>query len=234
METIEQVLEGWKASRFPSIRVGSLMARNPVAYKWKGPFRAWLLREAALWRMHDVLSQSYSLHQMGHGLGARILLRSGIETLAVLIHVNQLMQEVIDGNLNFHTFSDKTTRFFGSQRQSNLPRSIRIGRVLGKCEKRYPFLKAVYSDLSESVHPSFESLCMGYLRFDHSEFEMTFSNRWMELHGEHHLNSMELCIVIFNHEYDAVWTELIVKLESWVEANDGELEATRDDPLPNG
>lgn len=232
MDAIERKLASWKASLVSSISLGSLLARNPVAHKWKAPFRALMLREAALWRMHDLLSQSYSLHQMGHGLGARILLRSGIENMAVLIYLNQLMQEVIDGNLNFHTFSDMTTRFFGSHRHPRLPRTIRIGRVLEKCEKRYP-LKTIYSELSESVHPSFESLCMGYLRADHSEFELTFWNRWMELHGEYHRQVMELCILIFNHEYDAVWTELFTKLESWIEAKDAELEATNDDPLPS-
>jgi len=79
MNAIEQKLAKWEASLVSSIPVGGLLTRNPVVYKWKGPFRAWLVREAALWRMHDLMAQSYSLHQMGHGLGARILLRSGLE-----------------------------------------------------------------------------------------------------------------------------------------------------------
>lgn len=224
MEAIEQNLAAWKTLRSASIPVGGLLSRNPIAYKWKAPFRVWILREAALWRMHDLLAQSYLLHQMGHGLGARILLRSGLETLAVLIYVNQLIQEVIDEKLDFHDFCDRTVRLLGSHNYPDGPRSIRIGKVLDKCDKRYPGLKELYSDLSESAHPSFEGLCWGYSTLNLTEHETTFSNRWMELYGCRHLNSMHLCMEIFEHEYDAVWTALIVKLESWIEANVAQLE----------
>lgn len=45
-----------------------------------------MLREAAFWRMHDLMTQSYELHVLERGLGARILLRSGFETLATLVY----------------------------------------------------------------------------------------------------------------------------------------------------
>lgn len=48
MNAIEQKLAKWEASLVSSIPVGGLLTRNPVVYKWKGPFRAWLVREAAL------------------------------------------------------------------------------------------------------------------------------------------------------------------------------------------
>ena len=41
---------------------------------------------------------------------------------------------------------------------------------------------------------------------------------------------MELCMEAFHHEYDNVWPELMEKLESWVVANDTELEASKDNP----
>jgi hypothetical protein len=68
-----------------------------------------MLREAVFWRVHDLKTQSYALHQQGHGLGARILLRSGFESLAILIYLIQLMQQVHDGELNFHAFSERTS-----------------------------------------------------------------------------------------------------------------------------
>jgi hypothetical protein len=67
---------------------------------------------------------------------------------------------------------------------------------------------------------------------NYDEYETTFSNRWMELHGERHPNAMMLCMETFHHEYDALWPDLMEKLEKWVEANDAELEATKDDPPP--
>lgn len=228
MNAVEQNLAKWKEALLPSIPVGGLMSRNPAVYKWKAPFRVWMLREAVFWRLHDLMAQSYALHQQGHGLGACILLRSGFESLATLIYLNQLMQQVLDGKLNFGVFSDKTsTLLFGSRNNVHGPRSLNILTVLEKCDKRYPGLMALYADLSESAHPSYEGLCLGYSKIDHEEYETNFSNRWMELYGDRHLGSMDLCMSTFYLEYNEVWPALMEKLESWIEANDAELEATK-------
>lgn len=228
MNAIEQNLTNWKASLFPSIPVAGLLSRNPVAYKWKAPFRSLMLREAVFWRITDLMTQSYALHQQGYALGARILLRSGFETLATLIYLNQLTQKVLDGKLSFHIFGDKTsTLLLGSRNDTTAHISINIVTVLENCDKRYPGLMKLYAELSESAHPSYEGLCMGCSTVDHSEYETTFSNRWAELYGEQHLRAMELCMETFHHEYNDVWPELIQRLEGWIEANDEELEATK-------
>lgn len=233
MNAVEQNLANWRDLLLPGIPVDGLLSRNPVAYKWKAPFRVWMLREAVFWRLHDLMTQSYALHQQGHGLGARILLRSGFESLATLVYLNQLMQQVIDGKLSFHAFSDKTTTLLlGSRNNEHGPRSLNIVTVLEKCDKRYPGLMALYADLSESAHPSYQGLCLGYSKIDHDEYETNFSNRWMELFGHRHLGSMELCMETFHHEYNDVWPALMEKLEGWIDANDVELEATKNDPRP--
>jgi len=232
MNAVEQNLANWKQSLFPSIPVGGLLSRNPVAYKWKATFRVWMLREAVFWRLYDLMTQSHALHQQGHGLGARILLRSGFESLATLIYLNQLMQQVLGGKLNFHVFGEKTTTLLlGSRNNEDGPRSLNIVTVLEKCDKRYPGLMQLYADLSESAHPSYEGLCMGYSKINHDEYETNFSNRWTELYGDRHLGSMELCMGTFHHEYNDVWPARMEKLEGWIEANDVELEATKNDPL---
>lgn len=187
-----------------------------------------MLRETVFWRLYDLMTQSYALHQRGHGLGARILLRSGFESLATLVYLNQLMQQVLDCKLSFHLFGGKTSMLLlGSRNNEQTPPSLNIVTVLEKCEKRYPGLLALYADLSESAHPSFEGLCMGYSKIDHDEYETHFSNRWMELYGDRHLGAMELCMETFHHEYNDEWPALIEKLEGWIEANDAELEATK-------
>lgn len=226
--SIEQNLANWKDSLFPSISIAGLLSRNPVAYKWKAPMRNWVLREVLFWRLHDLMTQSYSLYQQGHILGARILLRSGFETLATLIYLNQLTQRVLDSSLNFHVWGKKTsTLLLGSRNDKDMPKSINIITVLEKCDKRYPGITKLYASLSESAHPSYEGLCMGYVKTNYSEFETTFSNRWMKLFGEQHLSTMGLCMEIFHHEYNDVWSALIEKLEEWIEANDVKLEASK-------
>ncbi|MFG1351163.1 hypothetical protein, partial [Xanthobacter autotrophicus] len=233
MNAIEQKLAIWKESLIPSIPLGGLYSRNPVVYKWKAPFRAWMLREAVFWRLHDLMTQSYSLYQQGHGLGARILLRSGFESLATLIYLNQKIRQVLDGKLDFHAFCDKTsTLLLGSRDDSTKYKSINIITVLEQCDKRYPGLSRIYGVLSESAHPNYKGLMDGYSSVDHDEYETHFSNRWMTLHGASHLDSMELCMATFHHEYNEVWPKLMGQLEVWIEANDAKLEATKNDRRP--
>lgn len=89
MNAVEQTLVNWKDSLLPQFEVGGLYSRNPTAHKWKAPFRSLTLREAVFWRLHDLFAQSYALHLRDHILGARILLRSGLETVSTLIFLNQ-------------------------------------------------------------------------------------------------------------------------------------------------
>jgi len=235
MNTIEQNLENWKAGLMKSIPVGGLFSRNPTAYKWKASFRVWMLREAVLWRAHDLLAQSYALYQQEHVLGARILLRSAFETAATLIYLNKSMQQVLDGTLSFHVFSDKTSQLLlGSKNNQGGHVSINIVTVLKHCEKVYPGIEAMYADLSESAHPSWEGLCWGYSKVDHDEFQTNFSNRWMELYGGRQIGATDLCMEILHHEYNDVWPDLMDKLEAWLVTHDAMLESTKNDPLPKG
>jgi hypothetical protein len=225
---IDSALEAWKDSLFPSIPLGGLYARNKVAHKWKATYRSFVLREAICWRLQDLMSQSWLLHQQGHGLGARILLRSALETLAMLIYLNQLMQGVLNRKLDFHVFSDKTTALLtGSRNDDAGPQAVNILTVLEKCDRRYPGIKSMYHDLSESAHPNWEGLCSGYSTVDHDQHETIFSNRWMELHGNRHPDLLVLCIQTFYDEYNDVWDSLFTRLENWIEENDDELEATK-------
>lgn len=230
MDAIEKNLSDWKASLLPTIPLAGLVSRNAVAYKWKAPFRSWMLREAVFWRTHDLLTQSYLLHRQYHSLGARILLRSAFESLATLIHLNQLMQAVLDHALDFHEFGAKTSvLLLGSRNSDSGPKALNIMTVLEKCDKRYPGLMNLYADMSESAHPNFEGLCAGYSTIDREEYETTFSNRWSEIYGERHPKLMELCMQTFHLEYDKRWPCLIGQLETWIEANDANLESTKAD-----
>ncbi|MEM7778855.1 MAG: hypothetical protein AAF697_00525 [Pseudomonadota bacterium] len=228
MDVVEENLANWGGSLFQSIPLAGLISRNAIAYKWKSLYRVWMLRELTLWREHDVLVQSHALYKQGHGLGARTLLRSGLETLATLTFLNMLMQDVLDGKVDFHTFSEKTAvLLLGSRNNDAMPLAINILTVLGKCDKRYPGIMKLYTGLSESTHPNYEGLMCGYSKTDYDEYETTFSNLWMENLGGRHLDEMMFCIETFYHEYNTVWSELIVKLEEWVEANDADLERTK-------
>ena len=139
MERVGEQLAIWRSSLVTDIPIGGLIARNSIVYKWKGPWRCWLLREAAFWRITELLTQSYMLHEQNQELGARVLLRSSFETLAILIYLNQLIQRVLDGRVDFHEFSKKTSALLlGSRDGSTKHQAINILSILDKSEKRHP------------------------------------------------------------------------------------------------
>ena len=228
-ETIEQALARLKASLAPSFDIGGLFSRNKIAHKWKATFRSLLLREAVFWRLEDLLQQSYALHKMKHSLGALILLRSALETLATLIYLNQLTASVLEGSLDFHTYSDKTAvLLLGSRNQMTDRESINIKTVLTKCVKGYEFIEKFYGDLSECAHPNHEGLILGYSRPDRENFVENFANHWAAMYGKTHEEKMGVVIMMFEHEYNTVWTEQFCQLEEWLVRNDTQLEAARD------
>lgn len=233
MNVIEQHLADWKASLVESIPAGGLLARNPVVYKWKALLRVWVVRELVSWRLHDLVSQSYILYLQRRGLGMRILLRSGIETLAMLIYINQMIRCVMDRKIQFNEFDQKTENLLlGSHTNETAFRPVRVGKVLKSIKVRYPELERLYSALSEDAHPNFEGLCVGYSKVDYTEHVTHFSNRWMELYADKHPIYLQLCMEVFFHEYSEIWNTQLRKFEIWIEANDAELEAEKDTPLP--
>lgn len=127
MNDIEQALNIWEGSLCPQIEWAGLVARNPVAHKWKATYRSNVLRELVSWRLHDLLSQTLALLKLDHVLGARILLRSSIETLAILIYLNQITDAVLNGGEDFFDFCEKTSRLMlGSKDESTKRASINV------------------------------------------------------------------------------------------------------------
>lgn len=227
-ETLEQALAGLKGTLFAKLDMSALHSRNPTAHKWKAPYRSLHLREAVSWRMVDLLDQSFALHKQGHALGARILLRSAFETLAMLIYVNQQMGKVVARTVDFHAFSEKTEALLLGSRNGSTPfNAVNILKVLDECDKRYSGIRKMYDGLSESAHPNYEGMSRGYAVIDHKADTVTFANRWTTLYGEAHPDAMALCLEIFEHEYNAVWTDLFEELEKWIESNDETLETTK-------
>ena len=229
-ETVEDALERLKASLLPSFDIGGLFSRNKVAHKWKATFRSLLLREAVFWRLEDLLRQSYALHKISHSLGALILLRSALETLATLIYLNQLTDAALNGSVDFSTFSDKTgVLLLGSRNESTDHTAINIQTVLQKCAKRYDFIEKFYADLSECAHPNHEGLILGYSRPDRENLIENFSNHWFAMYSKTHEEKMSIVIMMFEHEYNDVWPDLFTRLEKWLVDNDSRLEAIKKD-----
>lgn len=228
MEKLTQALNNWQSNLCQNIPLGGLFARNKVAHKWKVTLRSITLRECVFWRIQDLLAQAHTLYCASHILGSRILIRSAMETLAVLIHLNQLTEKVISEKLDFHEFSEETILLMLGCRDGTTSHvSINIMTILGHCEKRYPGILEIYATLSESAHPNWEGICYGYSKVDHDNYETNFSNNWSEMWAERHESLMLIVMNTFEVEYNDVWSEQFGKLEAWIEANDERLEATK-------
>lgn len=228
MNDVAGILKHLRDNLCLSIEVGGLLSRNATAHKWKAPWRSLMLREAVAWRTIDLLSQSLTLQASDGILGARILLRSAYETLALLVYLNQAMRSVVAGDLDFHRFSETTTKLvLGSRDKSTPYDSINILTILSKADKRYPGLESSYIALSESAHPNYEGMVRGYSTADQTSHVTTFSSRWSEQYGKYHPAHISACISVFCSEYDDEWPDAFTALESWIEANDIALETSK-------
>ena len=84
-EQQKEAIEAYQSNLAKEIDAGRLYNRRPKAHKWKVTYRTIVLRELASWRFCDLIKQALILEEHDAYLGARILIRSAIETLALII-----------------------------------------------------------------------------------------------------------------------------------------------------
>ncbi len=229
IEQLDELIAGWRNSLCPHIELAGLISRNCTAHKWKATYRSIVLRELVLWRFTDLIAQAAHLIRAQHILGARILIRSAIETLAILIYLNQRSSAVVSGTASFFDFAEMTSRLMlGSRNQTTRLEAINILSVLEKCEKQYPGIVKVYGELSESAHPNYDGVTAGYSVINEKEYRTEFKNRWAEQSGGSELKLLEICARTFEEEYNEVWPALFDKLERWLVENDATLEEQKD------
>jgi hypothetical protein len=230
MDNVAKVLKVWNSSLVDKIELGGMFSRNATAHKWKATYRSIVLRELTFWRVVDLLNQMVVLYESGHVLGARILLRSTIETLGILIYLNQKTQAVLGGETTFNSFSEITSQLMlGSKNNRTELTAINVTHtILEKwCEKKYPGIFEIYADLCESAHPNYEGVCFGYSCVNEDEYETLFENRWKELYGNS-LGDLTLEFMkVFEEEYNNVWPTEFERLEKWLVENDEKLEAEK-------
>ena len=223
MIEIEQLLEGWQVRLCQNLNSTALLSKNPIAFKYKALHRCIMIRECVLWRTHDLLTQAHILFSQNHILGSRILIRSALETSAILIYLNQEIERVLEGQLSFHEFSDKTSKLsMGSRNKTTEHTSINIVTILEKCNKKYLGILDSYNTLSEDAHPNFEGLSFGYSRVDIENCETRFGNFW-HLRRDCHESLVDQIAKVVESEYNDVWTKNIKELEKWLTEHDTKL-----------
>lgn len=174
------------------------------------------------------MEQTSALLSQGYILGAVILLRSAFETLSVLIYLNEKTEAVVRGEESFFDYCDTTSRLMlGSKNQSTRHVAINIITVLERCEKKYQGILQLYGDLSESAHPNYDGVCSGFSRIDEKNYTTEFLSRWDEKYRERLPLGIDLCVKVFEQEYNTVWPENFENLEAWLVEKDEWLEANK-------
>lgn len=228
MTNIRTQLTRWSQSRCQSVSVGGLLARSKTSHKWKAPYRSLVVREALFWRMHDLGQQIVLLIQQDHILGARILLRSAIETLAILIYLNQKTSSVINGSLSFFKFDEITKQLMmGSKDGTTNQAAVNILTVLEKAEKSHAGLTSMHRSLSESAHPNFDGVLFGYSSTNPDEYETSFENNWIKHFSQEQEPATAFVFAVFEFEYNDTWKQLMIDLEAWLQENDLILEVEK-------
>lgn len=229
MKSVEKVLDVWESSLVENIDLGGLFSRDPIAHKWKATYRITVLRELTFWRVTDTLKQLVLLVKNDHFLGARILLRSTIETIGILIYLNVKIKSVLDGNEKFESLSKTSMQLMlGSKDESTKINAINILTILNKhCERKYEGISDIYAGLSETAHPNYDGVCSGYSFIDETEYTTHFKNRFSEKYGRSIEDQTLAVMRIFEEEYSNVWPSMFESLEKWLVKNDAQLEAER-------
>ena len=229
---IEKTLQNYKKSLSKKIDLASLLSRSKIAHKWKLTYRLIVLREAIFWRFVDILTQAYNIGINGMIIGSRILVRSALETLCLIIYMNKKMRSVIEGKMTFDEFENITTRLLlGAKNIDKMPDPVNVMKLIEDGENKYPGIKKIYDDLSETVHPNYCGVCDGYTKPNQQEYETEFGIYWEERYGKQHEFAIEICLQIFEEEYNNEWVKCFEQLEKWLEKNDNKLERQRNKKL---
>lgn len=228
MSDLAELLERWGRSLCKEIAVGGLLARCPIAHKWRAPFHALIVREALFWRMHDLGQQILCLRRNGYVLGERILVRAALETFAIIVYLNAKIAGVLDGTVEFDDFEQSTKQLLmGSKNSTTRIAAVNILTALKHAEKRHPGIVSMHEHFSESSHPNYDGVLCGYSTTHPEEFEIRFSNQFEAMFGNEQGPAAAFLFVAFECEYNDVWPENFNQLEAWLRANDARLDASK-------
>lgn len=228
VDNLKDTLAAWREGIVPSVAVGELLSRCPVAHKWKAPYRCLVVREALLRRMIDIGSAIEVLTDSELVLGVRILLRSAVETTALLEFMAQKIDAVVAGKLPWSEFDTYTMRITVGSRDESKPtqhEAINVMTAVQKSNKAYPALLNIFNRLSESAHPNYDGVTYAYSRPLPDVHETQFGNYWQENFGHQQEPGTAYVFGCFSDAYNVHWIRAMVALEQWLRDNDSELEA---------
>lgn len=230
LDQLEQAIVGYEESLCPEIDAGGLFARSHTAHKWKATYRTIVLRELVSWRFIDLIRQSLLLEKNNHFIGSRVLIRSAIETLALLISSVRKMENIVRTGQGFHEYSRKTVNLLlGSKASDCTHDAVNVMTVIELASKKHPELLDAYETLSETAHPNFDGLSWAYSRVTDQGMHTKFGVYSAKIYQRLQVPIITMLFGIFESEYNESWPAAFDRFERWIEENDEKLEATKAD-----
>ena len=222
---IEKTLQNFKKSLPNKVNLASLYEHSKKAHKWKVTYILLMLREAILWRTVDIISQAHYLSINKMIIGSRILIRSALETICMLIYMNKKIQSVVEGNMSFEDFNKIIERMYiGAKNENKILDSINVMKFIKESEIKYPGIKKIYNDLCETAHPNYFGVSAAYTKRNIKRLETDFGIFWKELYSDQHERGIKICLSILFKEYNEEWVKQFMQLEKWLEKNESDLE----------
>ncbi len=227
-ETLVQAISLYENHLEHKLEIGELIAKNKIAHKWKATYKAYVIRETTCWRFVDLSKQVIALGNLNMIVGARILTRAAIETIAALCYSSNKMESVCSGTLDFFDFSRAMSSIYlGSREYPDLQPTTNVMTLLKSVEAKYPDIHKQFNHLCESAHPSWAGLTHGYSQTDQIKYITKFDNFCNDKYGLNHEEILLACCEIFEFEYNDRWISAFEALEKWIVANDEFLESRR-------
>ncbi|MGC1548421.1 MAG: hypothetical protein WA777_07820 [Rhodanobacter sp.] len=227
-EVIE-ILDRWRAWLPHEISVAALLSRCPIAYKWKAPFRCLVVREALLRRMLALGDGVVLLTNQNCHVGARVLLRSAVEAMALLEYTVQRMEALVKGHIEWARFDELTMKLIVGSRDFGDVEPIQILNAVRDAAKVYAGLKDIHDRLSETVHPNYDGVVGSFVKLDREEHVAYLGDFTGERYASLLVPYAGYTFAAFQYSYNTRWLAAIEPLEQWLRDNDERLEKLRSD-----
>ncbi len=226
-EAVIDLIQELKKSLASEINLSSIVAKAPVAWKWKCLYKSWSLRELTMHRIVDLLEGAELNQKIYSHVVSVILVRAAMETVALLWELNNISKKLTDDELSFSEFDEKLTKMLlGSRDESTPMESINCLTIISKANRQYPGIEDVYKKFCEKAHPNYDGLMHSYCT-NYKEGKYTiFEKRTDDTDTDY----QNICAMIemFVKEYNDTWEQNFENLIKWLENHDVELEQSRD------
>jgi hypothetical protein len=170
------------------------------------------------------------LHLLDAGdvLAARIILRSALETAALLAYLNKKTFDLLNGSVSFEDFNELTKQLLlGGKNDGDYFAPINVMTAITHFAKDHPLIQDIYARLSEDAHPNASGMIYAYSESNPQELEMKFLSKTgrSEATTNHTISAANLVFLCYEQQYNEVWPQRFEALEQWLRDNDARLEA---------